>query len=460
MDKQIELIERHLDVTRVGCKFSRVKSIERQSYRGRAARVIVNGKAGHASTTDGLSDDQLIQRASELAHVNVPKTLSFPGEITTDNRHCEERCLRRSNLPLDREIASHPSTPLRSAQDARNDGGLTVDQLTDADLRDWTRQMLRGMRQHNPHLAIELNVSRVNETIDLRNSNGGEAHLSRAWLQAEAWIERHADGEVLVALDRFATAQVDDSHLDFARRMARRFRWAKRPIEPVSGPQSVIFSPSAFASLLQPMLMAFNGSFAFNTNSRGGKRRSGFASKLGQQEFDPRFSLFDDATLPDRPYSAWVDHEGTRSQCTPLIERGVVSGFYHNLISAAQAEVTSTGNGWRDMLEPPVPAPTNVRVESGTVTISDMLKNMSDGLLIDLIGASDGAIGLTGEFSRTIVLAYHIKRGRVAGYVRGASVSGDLYRALQNIEALSCDGYWSDDIFTPYIQLGNITISA
>ncbi|NTU63151.1 MAG: hypothetical protein HGB05_07065, partial [Chloroflexi bacterium] len=366
MNKQIELIERNLDVTRVGCKFSRVKSIERQSYRGRAARVIANGKAGHAGTTDGLSDDQLVQRANDMAHVNVPQTLSFPSEFFTS-----------------------PQAP------------STVDQLTDMDLRDWTRQMLSIMQQHNPHLAIELNVSRVNETIDLHNSNGGEAHLSRSWLEAETWIERHADGEVLVALDRFATAQVDDSHLDFARRMARRFHWAQKPIEPASGPQSVIFSPSACASLLAPMLMAFNGSFAFNPNSRGSKRRTGFASKIGQQEFDPQFSLFDDATLPDRPYSAWVDHEGTRSQCTPLISSGVVSGFYHDLISAAQAEVSSTGNGWRDMLEPPMPAPTNVRVQGGAVTLSDMLKNMSDGLLIDLIGASDGAIGLTGEFSRT-----------------------------------------------------------
>ncbi len=424
MDRQIELIERNLDVTRVGCKFSRVKSIERQSYRGRAARVIANGKAGHASTTDGLTDDQLVQRADELAHVSVPKTLSFPSELIT-----------------------HPQA------------SSEMDHLTDADLRDWTRQMLRAMRQNNPHLAIELNVSRIKEDVALRNTNGGEAYLSRSWLEAETWIERHEEGEVLVALDRFATAQVDDSHLDFARRMARRFRWARKPIEPVSGPQSVIFSPSAFASLLQPMLMAFNGSFAFNTSSRGSKRRSGFASKLGQQAFDPQFSLSDDATLPDRPYSAWVDHEGTRSQCTPLIERGIVTGFYHNLISAAQAEVSSTGNGWRDMLEPPAPAPTNVRVQGGAVTLSDMLKNMGDGLLIDLIGESDGAIGLTGDFSRTIVLAYQIKRGRVAGYVRGASVSGDLYHALQNIEALSCDGYWSDDIFTPYIQLADINVS-
>ncbi len=425
MDKQIELIERNLDVTRVGCKFSRVKSIERQSYHGRAARVIANGQAGHASTTDGLTDDQLIQRASEMAHVTVPKTLSFPSELITSDQ-----------------------------------ASSNVDQLTDTDLRDWTQQMLRVMRQNNPHLAIELNVSRIKEEVALHNTNGGEAHLSRSWLEAETWIERHEDGEVLVALDRFATAQVDDSHLDFARRMARRLRWAKKPIEPVSGPQSVIFSPSAFASLLEPMLMAFNGSFAFSSNPRGGKRRSGFASKIGKQLFDPKFTLSDDATLPARPYSARVDHEGTRSRCTPLISNGVVTGFYHNLISAAQAEVSSTGNGWRDMLDPPMPAPTNVRVQDGDMTLPDMLKNMNDGLLIDLVGASDGTIGLTGDFSRTIVLAYQIKRGRVAGYVRGASVSGDLYRALQNIEALSCDGYWSDDIFTPYIQLGNITVSA
>src|SRR5512143_590 len=100
MDKQIELIERNLDVTRVGCKFSRVKSIERQRYRGRAARVIANGRDGHASTTDGLTDDQLVQRAGEMTHVTVPKTLSFPSEAIINQ-------------------------PISSA----------VDQLTDTDLR-------------------------------------------------------------------------------------------------------------------------------------------------------------------------------------------------------------------------------------------------------------------------------------------------------------------------------------
>jgi len=424
MTTQIELIERNLDVTRVGCKFSRVKALEKQSFRGRAARAITHGKLGHASTTDGLSDDDLIHRAIDTAQVDAPNNLSFPTAII-------------SSEPLD----------------------ASLNQMPEADLRDMARQIIRTMKRNQADVAIELEVRHVRETIDLHNTNGGAAHLARAWLEGEAWVERHAGNEVLVALDGFATAHVDNSPLEFARRMARRLRWANQPIAPRVGSQSVIFSPSALASLLGPMLFAFNGAYAVQSNSRGSKRRSGFATKLGKQLFDQRFSLFDDATLPDRPHSAPVDHEGTPGQCTALIKDGVVDGFYHDLISAAQADTRSTGNGYRALIDPPRPSPTNVRVASGGTRLSDMLKHLDEGLLIDLIGASDSSIGLSGDFSRTIVLAYQIKHGRVVGYTRGASVSGDLYHSLRTIEALSCDGYWSGDIFAPYIQLGGVTIT-
>ncbi len=424
MTTQIELIERHQDVTRIRCKFSRVKALERQSFHGRAARAIANGKLGHASTTDGLSNDDLIKRAIDTAQVDAPNNLSFPAAV----------------------ISSEPLDP------ALND-------LTESDLRDMAKQIIRTIKRNQTDLAIELELRRVRETIDLHNSSNGKAHLAHVWLEGEAWVERHADHDVLVALDNFSTAKLDDSHLEFARRMARRLRWAREPIEPKPGSQSVIFSPHALASLLDPMLFAFNGAHVFQSSSRGSKRRSGFATKIGKPVFDPQFSLFDDATLPDRPRSARIDHEGTPAQCTPLIEAGVVNAFYHDLISAAQAETHSTGNGYRAMIDPPLPSPTNVRMVCGSTRLSDMLKHLDEGLLIDLIGQSDSSIGLSGDFSRTMVLAYQIKRGRVVGYARGAGVSGDLYQSLQKIEALSCDGYWSGDIFAPYIQLGGVTVT-
>jgi PmbA protein len=328
-------------------------------------------------------------------------------------------------------------------------------------LCDLANEVLKGIGKGQPDVSIELEVRRVRETVGLRNSSGGEAHLSRVWLEGEAWVERHSGSDVLVVLDGFTTARVKDgSHREFARRMARRLRWARKPVEPQTGRQSAIFSPTAFASLLRPMLYAFNGMHAVQASSRGSKRQSGFAGKLGQQLFDPRFSLYDDATLPGLPRSAPVDHEDTPGQRTALIEHGFVNGFYHNLVSAARAETRSTGNGWRWMIDPPLPSPTNVQIDRGENSLSDMLKHLDHGLLIDLVAASDASTGLRGDFSRTIVLAYQVRHGRVVGFVRGAGVSGDLYRSLQNLEALGRDGFWSGDIFTPYIQLGGVTITA
>src|SRR3990172_5558857 len=81
---QVELSERTLNVTRVGCKFSRVKSIEQQHFRGRAARAVVGGRLGGArpapaETPPGLRDDNLARRAIGAARVGAPTRLAFPA---------------------------------------------------------------------------------------------------------------------------------------------------------------------------------------------------------------------------------------------------------------------------------------------------------------------------------------------------------------------------------------------
>ncbi|HLF26247.1 MAG TPA: metallopeptidase TldD-related protein [Anaerolineae bacterium] len=423
---QVELVNRTLNVTRVGCKFSQVRSIERQHYRGRAARVVIGGKLGHASSTDarGVSDEQLTRRAIEAAQVSVPLGLTFPGETAS--------AVQTRSVPP---------------------------QTSDEELRAIAADMLRGIGHDRPDIMIELEVRRMQETIQLRNTSGNEYELARGWLEGEAWVERHSGRDVLVLLDQFASAQAEGSQDEFARRMARRMRWARKQVEPAPGMQSVILSPSAFASLLRPILFRLNGAQAFQRGSRGRKRQTGAAGQIGQQLFDPRFSLHDDATLSDRPRSAPIDHEGTPGQRITLIGQGVLNGFYHDLYSAALAETRSTGHGWRLMLEPPRPTLTNVLIDRGETSLSDMLKSLDSGLLIDMVMASDGSTGLRGDFARTVVMAYQVKRGRVTGFVKGIGVAGNLYQSLQRIEGLSCDGYWAGDVFAPYIQLGGVTVT-
>lgn len=421
---QVELVDRRLEVTRVGCKFSKVRSIERQHYRGRAARAIVDGKLGHASSTDGASTDQLVQRAMDAAHVAVPEGLVFP-ESAIDA------------APADTDI----------------------DRMSDADLKRLAKDILAGIGKSAPEIVIELELRRMQESAHVSNNHGGQCRLKRTWLEGETWVERHTGGDVLVIADHFASARADGSHRAFARRMARRLRWVRRPASPRAGTQPVILSPGAFASLLQPMLDEFNGAQAMRRGARGGRRRVGFANRVGQQMFDARFSLHDDATLSDRPRSAPVDHEGIPGQRTALIDHGVVTGFYHDLQSAAWSGTRSTGNGWRWMMEPPYPTPTNVTVGTGSTRLSAMLKDLGDGLLIDTVMDSDGESGLRGDFARTVVLGYQLRDGRVAGYVKGIGIAGNLYRSLKRIETLSCDGYWVGNVFAPYVLLADVTVT-
>ncbi len=140
METQTELIERNLSVTRVGCRYSRVKTIEQQTFRGRAARAITRGKVGHASTTDGLSNDQLIKRAIKTAQVDAPANLIFPVTVTP------------GVVP-----------------------DLVLEQLSEIELRDLARQMMRTIKRNRPDIAIELELRRLRETVDLHNSNGGAA---------------------------------------------------------------------------------------------------------------------------------------------------------------------------------------------------------------------------------------------------------------------------------------------
>ncbi|MFN8596766.1 MAG: hypothetical protein U0559_11380 [Anaerolineae bacterium] len=99
-------------------------------------------------------------------------------------------------------------------------------------MRDMARQMMRIIKRNQPAIAIELELRRTRETIQLRNSNGGEAEHSSTWLEGEIWWSATSATTCWWRWTA-ATAQLDESHLDFARRMARRLRWAEKPIEPV-----------------------------------------------------------------------------------------------------------------------------------------------------------------------------------------------------------------------------------
>lgn len=325
--------------------------------------------------------------------------------------------------------------------------------LTAQDLTHIGEQIVSTIRQAGPDVSVELQVERSREEFRLRNSAGGRAEAVSGTLAVDVWVERHRGDNMLVVFDSLRTAQMDNHH-EFAMRVAQRLTWADKQVNLRAGRMPVILSPTAAATLLQPLILALSG-------ARVRAKSSPLAGKLGQQVFDSRLTIVDDGTLAARPGESF-DHEGVPTRQTRLIGNGVVAGFYYDLKTAAQAGVQSTGNGRRSLLAPPRPQPSNIIIEPGTTSLEAMLQQAGDGLLVDLLMGANPAYALRGTFSRTVLLGYKIERGHIAGYVKGVALAGNLYEMLRDIQAIGDTGYWSgwsNDICSPYLLVDGLNVT-
>jgi len=164
--------------------------------------------------------------------------------------------------------------------------------------------------------------------------------------------------------------------------------------------------------------------------------------KRGERLFDERLSLWDDATIHYRPASRPCDDEGVPSQRTPLIEKGVVAEFLYDLQTAAIAGSRSTGSGSRAGGGMPAPSVSALVIEEGDTAFEEMIRDMKEGLVVEiLIGAGQGNV-LGGEFSGNVLLGYKVENGEIVGRVKDTMVSGNIYDVLKELAAIGREAKW------------------
>ncbi|HEY5970555.1 MAG TPA: metallopeptidase TldD-related protein, partial [Pseudoxanthomonas sp.] len=78
------------------------------------------------------------------------------------------------------------------------------------------------------------------------------------------------------------------------------------------------------------------------------KGTSTYAGRMGQRVASPGVTIVDDGTLPERRGSLNIDDEGTPTECTTLIEDGVLVGYMQDTLNARLMGMQPTGNGRRE----------------------------------------------------------------------------------------------------------------
>ena len=169
------------------------------------------------------------------------------------------------------------------------------------------------------------------------------------------------------------------------------------------------------------------------------KGTSAFSGKVGERVASDLCTVVDDGTLSDRRGSLSIDDEGVPSECTTLIEKGILKGYMQDKMNARLMGVKSTGNGRRESYAHlPMPRMTNTYMLPGQHDPEEIVKSVKNGLYAKNFGG--GQVDITsGKFVFSASEAYLIEDGKITRPVKGATLIGNGPDVLTKVSMVGND---------------------
>ncbi|UYP29742.1 metalloprotease TldD [Pseudomonas sp. Z8(2022)] len=169
------------------------------------------------------------------------------------------------------------------------------------------------------------------------------------------------------------------------------------------------------------------------------KGSSAYSGKIGEKVASSLCTIVDDGTLAGRRGSLSVDDEGTPTQCTTLIENGVLKGYMQDKLNARLMGVAATGNGRRESYAHlPMPRMTNTYMLAGASDPEEIIRSVKKGIYCANLGG--GQVDITsGKFVFSTSEAYLIEDGKITAPVKGATLIGNGPEAMSRVSMVGND---------------------
>jgi PmbA protein len=407
----------------IGIQFeaNELKQVQTKESSSTALRIFREGRIGFATASGGGDVEALVDMAVETSQFGSPASFQFPSS----RDYSEVRIFD----PKVKEIAM-------------------------ARMVEIGKELIAKIRGHTPDILCDVQVTKGTSSISLINSQGGEGGYDRSFfsLSLEGILVR--DTDMLFVGDSESSCRPDFIGIDgLADRVKWQLEMAKKKATVSTKLLPIIFTPNGVASaLLSPLVLAFNGKSVL-------EGASPLKDKLGEQVFDKKLSLWDDATIAYGVGSYPFDDEGVSSQRLPLVTNGVVTNFLYDLQTAALAGTQSTGNGQRAGGFPR-PDISSLILSGGDVSFQAMVEDMKEGLIVEqVMGAEQGNL-LGGDFGGNVLLGYKVENGEIVGRVKDTMIAGNVYKVLKELLGIGQEARWVGGILqTPPLYCSNVSVA-
>jgi PmbA protein len=195
------------------------------------------------------------------------------------------------------------------------------------------------------------------------------------------------------------------------------------------------------------------------------KGKSPLRGKKGERFFSPFLSLIDDGLYPKGVSTSPIDGEGMPSQRTSLVVQGEVSGYLYdrywanreNISSGSQ--VGSTGNSRRLGIKfPPVLGISNLFVEPGRVPLSELVKDLHQGVMVVEVMGLHTVDPISGDFSLGCSGDW-IERGEKVYPVKSIAIAGNLFDLFRKVVRVGEDLRFFGGVGSPSLLMEGLEVS-
>ncbi len=225
----------------------------------------------------------------------------------------------------------------------------------------------------------------------------------------------------------------EDRALGFAREAVRQVLVNLKAVAAPAGAMPVVLGPGWPGVLLHEAIgHGLEGDF----NRKGS---SAFSGRMGERVASPLCTIVDDGTLDARRGSLNIDDEGTTTQQTMLIEKGILKGYMQDKMNAELMGGKSTGNGRRESYAHlPMPRMTNTYMLAGEHNPQEIIESVEKGVYAVNFGG--GQVDITsGKFVFSASEAYLIENGKVTQPIKGATLIGNGPEVLKHVSMVGDD---------------------
>jgi TldD protein len=204
-------------------------------------------------------------------------------------------------------------------------------------------------------------------------------------------------------------------------------------IQPPAGEMPVVLGPGLSGVLLHEAI-GHGMEADFNR-----KKTSTYCTMIGKKVAEPFVTIIDDGTIPNLTGSINFDDEGTPGQKTVLVDKGILTSYLHDKISAKFYGVKPTGNGRRENYQNYViPRMRNTYMLAGEASPAEVVKAAGKGIYVEDVSNGQVRIG-EGDFAFYVSQGRLIENGKLGAPIKDVNIMGNGPKMLANITMLAND---------------------